>query len=157
MSTAPGFKLVLNSLYGVGANENALQYSYDFPSIQRDGTYELTWSFMSGVNDIDPPQVAEVRIDFGGGLQSFSPAGTSNICAISAGSIGLVYPTIANTTEAYFSAKATDNPPTYLRRPMRSDFTVLVYDAAGTPYLDTAGQQLASYILCLSFKYIGPI
>jgi hypothetical protein len=152
----PGFKLVLNSVYGVGTNENSQQFSYDFPSIQKDGVYELTWSFMAGTNDIDPPQVAEVRIDFAG-MQSFSPSSSSNVCASAAGSIGLLFPTIANTTEAYFSAKASDNSPTYLRRPQRSDFVVSVFDAAGSPYLDTAGQQLASYILCLNFKYVGAV
>jgi hypothetical protein len=152
MAAIGGFKLVLNSLAGVGDDNASLGFSYDFAN-QPDGMYELTWSWVSGVNDLDPPKYAELRADFGT-VRAYTPTATSNS---SKGTLGLLYPIVTSATEAFFSTRVSDNGVTYLRRPQRMDFTISVHDAGGALFLDNNSAILADYILILNFKYIGPV
>ena len=149
------FKLILNSNNGIGSNPNSLSYFYDF-SQHEEGVYELTFSYVGGDNDIDPSQPAEVLISFNT-LKSFACQVNNGgqAGAVSTNHIGLLYPIYLSATNGYLRANMSDNTSSYLRRPYINTFSVNILTRAGVPYTDANSQNLASYILVLSFKKIA--
>ncbi len=148
------FKLILNSNNGIGSNPNSLSYFYDF-SQHEEGVYELTFSFVSGNNDVDPSQPAEVFISFNT-LRSYSCVVNNGAQgAVSSNHIGLLFPTYLSATNGYLRANMSDNTASYVRRPYINTFSVNILTRAGVPYTDSNSANLASYILVLSFKKIG--
>jgi hypothetical protein len=59
------FNVVVNSYNKYsGANNNSLTYLFDFNAVGVDELYNLTFSFVSGNNDLDPCVYADIQISF---------------------------------------------------------------------------------------------
>ncbi len=47
------FTIICSSTNGSGSNNNSLKYNFDFSPF-KNGTYQVSFSFISGSNAIDP-------------------------------------------------------------------------------------------------------
>lgn len=150
------FKLIVNSdkYYGTKTNNDSINYLFDFTNVD-DGLYELTFTFAGESNNEEFSGPAELSINFYGSKNYVvSPTFTS---LTSTTHVGLLYPDIISTTGGYLYAKASDNPPTLLRKPQSSMFTVAINNIAGTPYLDGSGNPVSRYIMALNFHKVANI
>ena len=148
------FNVVVNSYNKLsGANNNSLTYQFDFNSVGvKDALYALTFTFVSGNNDLDPCIYAEIQINFNSNTYQCS----STYCgAITTPHIGYTFPQVFSITEAHFQNSILDNPPKILRRPNVTNFTVNIMNPDGiTPFVDASATALSNYAMVLSFTKI---
>jgi hypothetical protein len=155
------YNVVLNSTFctsdtstNVVADKN---YYIDWSATLPDKNFKLTFTFMSETNTIT--QMATLPII----TIDFLNQGNIDICqptyqATSSNILGLIYPTILDTTTdlAYFRAEKNFNNSIYLSRPRQNNFNVQI-KTNGSPsvlWTDEAATPLsmAQYVLILSFE-----
>lgn len=148
------FKLIVNSdkYYGSKTNNDSINYLFDFSNVD-DGLYELTFTFAGESQNEEFAGPAELKIDFfDSKTYVVNPTTT---CLSTTTHIGLLYPDIISTTGGYLYAKASDNPPTIIRKPQGNLFNVSILNVAGTSYLDGSGNPVAKYLLALNFHKVA--
>jgi len=138
---------------------NSLTYYFDFSQFD-DGYYEMTFTFVSGQNYLDPAEPANIHI---------TNFGTSNVYASlfyntqasTSQHIGLLWPSMSSavTGHGFYAAGPTDNSPVIIRRPNTNNFTVNIYTFSGSLFQDysTTPANLADYLLVLNFKKIADV
>lgn len=142
------YNIILNSTNGTQLNgsNNEIQYNFDW-SILEDKHYNVHFSFVSEVADLNGSKIALVEINLGSNntfiLNNNTVANTTNI-------IGFVKPYILGSNSFLLSEDNT-NPPTYIyNRPYNNIFTIRFIDNDGVLFTPNLG-SFPSYILHLRF------
>lgn len=142
------FKVILNSKYGTGLNNNSLTYNFDW-GMFHDGLYQVEATYVGENNQVDPANSAELSINFGT-QRCFTAAdqtSSQHIC--------LLFPTLSSVAnDGYLRCLSFENSPTIMQRPYGKTFTVFITNLDGTPYEDSAGLEPNEYILVLKFRFL---
>ena len=126
------FNVVMDSrtFYSAGAGGNSRQYYFDW-SVIPDGKYELSFSFISDMNTIDP-NIQHTIFSNMISPQNVFQAG-SRIGANTIAYLGVLKPVAVNVAldvgaNNVFQANPPDNPPVICNRPMTNIFTIGIYN-----------------------------
>jgi hypothetical protein len=154
MNQTKDFTLFLNSTQGTHLTSNTpaeLRYSFDW-SVFQEGDYELTFTFVSLNNDLDPAEPAYLTADFGTRVYTSSTTGGTPSSQV----LGLLFPNVFSLTEGHLEATCQTNPPLSLRRPYNNQFIVRIFSIDGLLFVDKAAPavNLNDYLLVLRFKKI---
>ena len=140
-------------------SNNSLTYYFDFSPFD-DGYYELTFTFVSGQNCLDPAEAANIHITNFGSANVYSSL-FYNTQASTSQHVGLIWPSMSSTItgHGFYHAGPMDNSPVIIRRPNTNNFTVNVYTYSGALFMDgnTPPANLADYLLILNFKKIADV
>lgn len=149
------YNVILNSVNGTGTYNAQKTYTFDWSVLPR-GKYQVHYSYVGKVNNIDGTKLALISLPLGSSKTftagSSSGAQTTNFLgALSA----LVIQVGANSN---WRADDSTNPPIYLDdRPYQSTFQVDILDGNGIPFIDatagvntSAGSTIAANVLTIA-------
>ncbi len=127
-------------------NNISNQYQVNWASIMPEGSYNLTFSFLStSSSTVNGTQIASVFCNLGGNNQ-YKGGG------LSVQAIGFLAPFYLTTTSAYWYSDTNTNPPIYLQqRPNQQQLIISVCSGLDT----TANINIVEYCMVLHFERIS--
>jgi hypothetical protein len=155
------FNIVLNSQQvsaSSSGNPNDCTYEFNWTNIPR-GKYKMSFSY-KGQNNSDFVSNDSPQIFLSlGTVPSVYQASNANGSVVS-NWIGSLHAETHAATEIVFFANLTDNPDVYYDHlPTSGPIRVQVYRANFTSLFTTitTNQNLANYVMCLSFEQVGKV
>ena len=148
----PFYTVVLNSINysttaGTGANTRG--YNFDW-TILPDVPYEVHFTYIGELNNIDYATLPMIYIDFNTATQVYEPKQTRGGAPTSQ-YLGFLQTYLVGVS-SFLHAEDGTNAPIYLTgRPVNNAFTVRVLNNDGNPFTAAGATALGEYVLTLNF------
>lgn len=149
----PFYTIVLNSLLasavgGTGANTRT--YNFDW-TVLPDCPYELHFTYIGELNNIDYATLPMVYVDFNVGTGVYEPIATGGrTVARTSQYLGFLETYLVGAS-SFLHAEDGTNTPIYLAgRPQNTYFTVRIVNNDGNPYTAAGATALGEYVLTIN-------
>jgi hypothetical protein len=133
--------------YETPASNNDVNYAIDW-SFLPDQPYNVHFTYLVGLNNLDGSKVANIFVDFGCTNNTYTASNA--VSSQNSNYLGVLKPYVLGGS-SFLLAEDNTNPPIYIgERPRNNIFNVSIFDLSHTLFTPTSG-SLASYRLNLKF------